>query len=92
MTHVFLENENEYRAVGFTTKETTFGKQNMPLNANPKKGDDRLSYVRNGIVADSKRSFSGKTAKNFCVTDAVDKANIKSKERNHKKEQKKKIT
>ena len=90
ITHVFLENESEYRAVGFTTKEKTFGKDNMPLNKNPKRGDTRNSYVRNGIVADSKRSFSRKTAKNFRVTDTLDKANLKSKERNYRKQQKRK--
>ena len=88
MTHVFLENDSEYRAVGLTTKEKTFGRSNMPLKKNPKKGGTGKSYARNGIVADNKRSFSKKTAKNFSFS-PDDKANIKSKERHYKKEQKK---
>lgn len=89
MTHVFLENDSEYRAVGLTTKEKTFGRPNMPLKKNPKRGGSGKSFARNGIVADNKRSFSSKTAKNFSFS-PDDKANIKSKERHFKKEQKRK--
>ncbi|MBQ9713733.1 MAG: hypothetical protein IJV83_00235 [Clostridia bacterium] len=60
----------------------------MPLKNNPKSGDTGPSYARNGIVADSKKSFSKKVAKNYNFSDE-DKANIKSKERNYKKRQKK---
>lgn len=86
-TYVFGETENEYRAIGFTHREETFGRKNMPLKNNPKRGDDTPSYARNGIIADNKRSFSKKKAKNYQVS-KEDMPNIKSKIRHYKKEQK----
>lgn len=84
---VFGETEDEYRAIGFTHREETFGRKNMPLIKNPKRGDNRPSYARNGIIADSKRSFSKKKAKNYQISEE-DMPNIKSKARHYKKEQK----
>ncbi len=89
MNFVFGETEEEYKSVGLTSKETTFGKKNMPLEQNPKKGDSGKSYIRNGIISDNKRSYSEKTAKNYEFSKA-DKSNVKSKVRNYKKEQKRK--
>ena len=88
MNYVFLGNDDSFRSVGLTSHDTTFGRRNMPLHNNPKKGDKKPYYVRNGIVSDSKRSYSKKTAKNYKFSNA-DKANVKSKIRHYKKEQKK---
>lgn len=83
------EERNEYRAVGLTHETDTFGKPNMPLKHNPKKGDDRDSYVRNGIIEDGKRSFSRKKLKNMQFS-SEDMPNVKSKIRKYKTERRKK--
>ena len=90
MNYVFAENEVDYKSVGLTTKETTFGKKNMKLTHNPKTGDlSDKSHVRNGIISDRKESFSKKPAKNYKFS-KDDIANVKSKIRHYKKEQKNK--
>lgn len=61
----------------------------MPLQKNPKKGDNRPSYIRNGEIEGDRKDYSGKKAKNYQLT-GDDKANAKSKIRHHKKEKKKK--
>ena len=86
--YIFGETENEYRSVGLTSKKETFGRKNMPLKQNPKKNATGESYIRNGIIADRKESFSKKKAKNFQFSQE-DKANVKSKIRHYKKEHKK---
>lgn len=88
MNWVFEQDGEEYKSFGFTSKDTTFGIKNMPLENNPKKGDTRKSYIRNGVVTGTKHSYSAKTAKNYQLT-GNDKANAKSKARHYKKEQKK---
>lgn len=85
--YIFGETAEQYKAVGLTHRDTTFGRRNMPLNDNPKKGDTAPSYARNGIITEDKRSYSKKTAKNFQFS-KDDKANVKSKIRHYKKEQK----
>ena len=87
MNYVFEINKGEWKAVGFTHEETTFGKRNMPLQKNPKKGDTEKSFVRNGVIETDKHSYSKKTAKNYQLT-GEDLSNTKSKIRNYKKERK----
>ena len=88
MNYVFGENDVDYKSVGLTTREATFGKKNMKLKNNPKTGDlSDKSHIRNGIISDRKESFSRKTAKNFEFS-KEDMANVKSKIRHYKKEQK----
>ena len=89
MNYVFGETEEDYKSVGLTSKETTFGKKNMPLEKNPKKGDSGKSYIRNGIISDRKGSYSEKIAKNYEFSEE-DKPKVKSKIRNYKKGQKRK--
>ena len=93
VNYIFGETEDEFKSVGLTTHEETFGRKNMPLKKNPKKsGESKLtdkSYVRNGIISDRKGSYSKKIAKNYEFS-AEDKPNVKSKVRHYKKEQKKK--
>ena len=60
----------------------------MPLKSNPKKGKEKKSYARNGIVEDSKRSFAKNPMKNMKFSQE-DMPNVKSKIRNYKKERKK---
>ena len=86
----FEERDGKYKGVGLTTKATTFGRKNMPLKKNPKKGDDGESYIRNGYVIDSKGSYSSKVSKNYEPFVGDDKANVKSKIRHYKNEQRKK--
>lgn len=83
------ETRNEYHAVGLTHEEKTFGKANMPLKHNPKKGDERAAYVRNGIIKDDQRSFSKKKMKNMQFS-SDDMPNVKSKIRKYKTERRKK--
>ena len=89
--YIFGETAEQYKAVGLTHRGATFGRGNMPLNVNPKKGDEAPSYARNGIITEDKRSYSKKIAKNFQFS-KDDKANVKSKIRHYKKEQKHKIS
>ena len=89
MNYVFGETEEDYKSVGLTSKETTFGKKNMPLEKNPKKGDSGKSYIRNGIISDRKGSYSEKVAKNYEFSEE-DKPKVKGKIRNYKKGQKRK--
>lgn len=88
MNYLFEKKDEEYRSIGFTTDEKTFGINNMPLEKNPKKGDTQLSYVRNGIIEGTRHSYSKKKAKNYSLS-GDDKANVKSKIRNYKKNRKK---
>lgn len=78
------EKEDEYYALGLTTDETTFGIQNMPLTQNPKKGDDRKSYIRNGEIVDGHKAFSKRTYSNIKFSEE-DLPNVKAKKRNAKK-------
>ncbi len=85
--YVFEVKDDNWKAVGFTHEEYTFDKKNMPLKNNPKKGDTEKSHVRNGIIETDKHSYSKKRAKNYKLV-GDDMANVKSKIRNYKKEQK----
>lgn len=78
-----------YHALGFTHKDTYEGVKNMPLKKNPKKGDNKKSYIRSGEIEGEREMFSGKKAKNYELT-GDDKANAKSKIRHYKKDKKKK--
>jgi hypothetical protein len=89
MNYIFLEDKGKYSSVGFTSKPTTFGTANMPLQVNPKKGDAKQSYIRNGVIEAPKEDYKKKTAKNYSLT-GDDKANVKAKVRNYKKGKKKK--
>jgi hypothetical protein len=93
MNYVYLVEKNgdkeTYHSLGFTHHDTYEGKKNMPLQKNPKKGDDKASYIRNGEIEGTKNNYSRKKAKNYQLT-GDDKANAKSKIRHHKKERKKK--
>ena len=89
MNYVYEEVGDEYKSIGLTTKGETFGRKNMPLKKNPKKGDTGDSYIRNGSIKDNKKSYSKKVAKNYQFS-KEDMANVKSKIRHHKKNEKKK--
>lgn len=89
MNYVYEEVGDEYKSIGLTTKDETFGRKNMPLKKNPKKGDTGDSYIRNGSIKDNKKSYSKKAAKNYQFS-KEDMANVKSKIRHHKKNEKKK--
>ncbi len=60
----------------------------MPLKNNPKKCDKKRSYVRNGVIEDLQQNFGRKTMKNMEFS-KEDMANVKSKIRKHKSEQRK---
>lgn len=81
--------DDEWKAIGITHEAETFGKPNMPLKQNPKKTDDRPSYVRNGIVEDGHKNFSRKKMKNVRFS-KEDMPNVKAKIRNFKNERRKK--
>ena len=84
------DNKNKkYSAVGLTHEKKTFGKSNMPLKNNPKKGDKKPAYVRNGIIEANKGDFGKKAMKNMKFSEA-DLPNVKSKIRKHKSERRKK--
>ena len=83
------EARDEYRAIGLTHETDTFGKPNMPLKHNPKKGDPDRSYVRNGIIEDDHKNFSRKKLKNMQFS-SEDMPNVKSKIRKYKTERRKK--
>ncbi len=86
-SYVFGEIGDEYRSVGLTHRDTTFGIKNMPLKNNPQKHRTEQSNIRNGIVSDKKVNYSKRTIKNLLFTHD-DFANVKSKIRNYKKRQK----
>ncbi len=86
--YVFEEKSGKYHSVGITHGEQTFGKKNMPLKQNPKKGDKQSAYVRSGIITDKKNNYSKKPIKNMQFENS-DFTNVKSKIRNYKKQRKK---
>ena len=93
MNYVFEEDGKNYHSLGLTTKRYTRGKRNlymknMPLSINPKKNDNRKSYIRFGIISQNKKSFANKTDKRFKFS-KDDYFNVKSKIRNYKKYRKK---
>ena len=59
----------------------------MPLSINPQKNRNEQAYIRNGIIIDKKRSYSG-VDKRFKFS-KEDMLNVKSKIRNYKKNRKK---
>ena len=85
-TYVFGDDGKNYKAVGITHRDKTFGKKNMPLSVNPQKGKTEKSYIRNGIISDKHSNFD-KPKKNFFFS-IIDFLNVKSKIRNYKKRQK----
>ncbi|MBO5046736.1 MAG: hypothetical protein J6C93_07730 [Clostridia bacterium] len=85
---VFEEKNGKYISLGLTHEERTFGKRNMSLKNNPKKGGMEKSYVRNGVIVGKKRSYGKRTIKNMQFS-KEDAANVKSKIRNYKKGRKK---
>lgn len=82
-TYIFADDGSNYKAVGITHSEKTFGKNNMPLTVNPQKNKKEKAYIRNGIISD-KHSHFDKPKKNFAFT-KDDFLNVKSKIRNYKK-------
>ena len=87
-SYVFGEIDGEYRSVGITHKETTFGKKNMPLSKNPQKNKTETAYIRNGIVSGKISNYGNRTIKNLAFSQE-DFPKVKSKIRNYKKRQKK---
>ena len=83
MNYVFRRTGERYQAVGITHKKKTNGRKNMPLENNPQRGKTRKSYIRNGIINNSKYRFSRKADKRFSFSKR-DFANVKSKIRNYK--------
>ena len=97
MNYVFLVKQEDgkeaYYSLGFTHDDTFKGIKNMPLKNNPKKNDspkndDKTSHIRSGVIKGERADYSKKKAKNYQVK-GDDRANMKSKIRHHKKEQKK---
>ena len=82
--YIFAEKGKKYRSLGITHHSETFGKKNMPLEVNPKKGDGSPAYIRNGIISSPKKSYSEKTLNDFRFG-KEDYPNVKSKIRNYKK-------
>lgn len=82
-TYVFGDDGKNYKAVGITHSNKTFGRNNMPLKVNPQKGKKEKSYIRNGIISD-KHSHFDKPKKNFSFS-KEDFPKVKSKIRNYKK-------
>lgn len=87
--YIFEERGKKYRAVGLTHSDTTFGLKNMPLKQNPNSRDKDAAYIRNGIISESKSSFSKKPIKNFAFG-KDDFPNVKAKIRNYKKRRRQK--
>ena len=87
-SYVFAETNTEYKSVGLTHQEYTFGRKNMPLEINPQNGKTEQAYIRNGIVSDKKNNYSKRTIKNLSFS-KDDYKKVKSKIRNYKKRQKK---
>lgn len=92
MNFLFWADDNDYRSLGLTHEEKTFGKKNMPLKQNPKKGDSEKSFIRNGVIEGERHSYSRKTAKNYKKFQGEDLANVKSKIRKYKREKRLKKT
>lgn len=88
-TYIFEEGNNRYRSVGITHSPKTFGKDNMPLSVNPKKGDSRQAFIRNGFVTGPKQDFGGSTMNNYQFSNSDFKL-VKSKVRNYKRGRNKK--
>lgn len=86
-TYIFGDDGKNYKALGITHKDKTFGKNNMPLANNPQKGKSEKAYIRNGIISDTYSHFD-KPKKNFGFSNE-DFSNVKSKIRNYKNRQKK---
>lgn len=90
--YIFEETDKNYHSLGLTTKKITRDKNkkwhsNMPLDNNPKKNDNRKSYIRYGYISQNKNTF-GKIDRRFAFSHK-DKLNVKSKIRYFKKKRKK---
>ena len=85
--YVFEETEKDFKSLGITHNESTFGVKNMPLEKNPQKDKTEKSYIRNGVIVDEKSAY-GRVLKNYEFSDN-DFASVKSKIRNYKKNKKK---
>lgn len=85
---VFEQEGNQYRSVGLTHEEKTFGIKNMPLHANPQSKKNEQAYIRNGIVSGNVKSYSKRTIKSLKFS-SEDLKNVKAKIRNYKKRRKK---
>ena len=87
--YVFNYEDKKYTSVGITHEPKTFNRKNMPLQKNPKQGDNRPAYIRNGIVNGGYMAYGKKRTIKSMGFSAVDKANVKSKIRNYKNRQRK---
>lgn len=90
---IFEEEGNNYHALGLTTKKFTRDKnkkwhKNMPLITNPKRKDNRKSYIRYGYITQNINSFD-KIDKRFSFSNE-DLKNIKSKIRYFKNKRRRK--
>jgi len=88
MNYVFEEDGKYYHSIGLTTKSKTSKKKNMPLFENPKRGSDKQSFVRNGIITNKKKNYSATSDRRFRFSD-IDFPNVKSKIRKYKSSRKK---
>lgn len=62
--YIFEDDGANYHAVGITHRDTTFGRNNMPLDSNPQDGKVEPAYIRNGIIRQPHSTFK-KPRKNF---------------------------
>ena len=81
--YVFGEDDNSYHSLGITHEKYTFGRKNMPLAQNPKRGDKSKAYIRNGVIRRNKKYY-GRILTDYSFS-SEDKAKIKSKIRQYKK-------
>lgn len=83
----FEESNGKVKGFGVTHSEETFGIKNMPLKRNPKKGDTRPAFIRNGVISEKSKYFSENVLPDFELA-PEDEPNVKSKKRNYKKRRK----
>lgn len=88
--YVYRYKNKKYSSLGFTHEPETFGQKNMPLKRNPKKGDSSKAYIRNGVVEGSYEAYGGRRTRKNLEFEKTDKANVKSKIRHYKNEERKK--
>lgn len=93
MNYVFEEDGQKYHSLGLATKKRTRDENkkwhnNMTLNNNPKKNDNRKSYIRYGYITQNKNTF-GEINRRFSFSE-IDKPKVKSKIRHYRSRRRRK--
>lgn len=82
-SYIYAEKGDEYKYIGITHSNKTYGKYNKRLKFNPNSKDTRTSYARPFSTHDKKSNFKKKKLKCFRVHKA-DKKTFRNIKKNYR--------